>query len=83
MWIRLPKDRQTALKTRLFDNACDLARRVPSYRLHVSLHGHFWEELERVLERGGRGGWMDHEDIQAQRISPSFGKDRCQIFIGD
>jgi hypothetical protein len=52
MWRRLQKDQQTALKTRLFHNACDLARRVPAYRLHVSLHGRFWEELERGLERG-------------------------------
>jgi hypothetical protein len=51
MWMRLQKDQQTALKTRLFHNACDLARRVPAYRLHVSLHGRFWEELERGLER--------------------------------
>ena len=53
MWLRLRKDQQTTLKTRLFHNACDLAQRVPAYRLHVSLHGRFWEKLERVLERVG------------------------------
>lgn len=49
MWLRLQEDQQTSLKTRLFHNACNLAQRVPAYRLHVSLHGCFWEELERVL----------------------------------
>ncbi len=53
MWMRLPEDQQTALKTRLFHNACDLARRVSAYRLDVSLHGRFWEKLERVLARAG------------------------------
>ena len=33
-----------------FDNVCALAKAVPSYRLHLSLTGPFWEEIERVLE---------------------------------
>jgi len=33
----------------LFDNVCSLARVIPTYVLHLSLTGAFWEELERVL----------------------------------
>lgn len=34
---------------KLFDNACKLAKSVPSYTLKVSLTGKFWEEMEKVI----------------------------------
>ncbi len=33
----------------IFDNACKLAKRVPAFRLHISLHGRFWEKIEEIL----------------------------------
>ncbi len=33
----------------LFDNACYLTKRIPTYRLMVSLNGCFWEKIEQVL----------------------------------
>jgi hypothetical protein len=36
-------------KTKLFENATELAKAVPAFRLQVSLEGRFWEEMEKVL----------------------------------
>ena len=44
-----------ALHLQRFANLCDLARAMPVYRLHVSLNGPYWREIERVL--GGGAGW--------------------------
>lgn len=33
----------------LFANSCKLAKTVPAFKLRVSLKGHFWKEIERVL----------------------------------
>lgn len=33
----------------IFDNACQMARRVPAYTLRVSLVGKFWELIERDI----------------------------------
>ena len=38
-----------SFNTRLFNNACDIARTVPAYVLQVSLDGRFWEKIEGVL----------------------------------
>lgn len=38
-------------RTKVFDNACALAKRIPAYLLEISLEGKFWEEIERVLDR--------------------------------
>lgn len=43
------KEEKLILRRRLFDNACKLAKTIPAYILRVSLHGRFWEEIERVL----------------------------------
>ncbi len=36
-------------RSRVFDNACGLARAVPAFILETSLGGRFWEEVERAL----------------------------------
>jgi SynChlorMet cassette protein ScmC len=36
-------------KLKLFDNACKMAKKVPSYLLSVSLTGSFWEKMEQVV----------------------------------
>jgi len=33
----------------LFENACELAKTVPTFKLRVSLQGQFWEKMESVL----------------------------------
>lgn len=33
----------------LFENACELAKTVPAFKLRVSLKGRFWEKIESVL----------------------------------
>jgi SynChlorMet cassette protein ScmC len=42
-----------ALRLERFNNVCPLARAVPIYRLHLSLTGAFWQEIERVLKDEG------------------------------
>ena len=38
------------LGTQVFNNACKLAKMVPTFRLRISLHGKFWEEIEKSLD---------------------------------
>ncbi|NPV63166.1 MAG: SynChlorMet cassette protein ScmC [Methanotrichaceae archaeon] len=39
------------LRRHLFDNACQIAKSVPAFRLHVSLTGDFWSHIEEALPR--------------------------------
>jgi hypothetical protein len=47
------KEEKRALHLEGFNNLCALARAVPTYVLHISLTGAFWQEIEQALE-GGR-----------------------------
>jgi SynChlorMet cassette protein ScmC len=49
-WRNLDKEEERKLRKLLFDNACQLAKAVPTFTLHVSLSGRFWEEMENVLK---------------------------------
>ena len=33
----------------IFENACELVKKIPAFRLQVSLTGRFWEKIETVL----------------------------------
>jgi SynChlorMet cassette protein ScmC len=44
-----PRDELATFHLQRFENLCALARSVPTYRLQVSRHGTFWEEIEQVL----------------------------------
>ena len=48
-WNNLDHEDLMSRKTKLFENATELARAVPAFRLRVSLKGRFWEEMEKVL----------------------------------
>jgi SynChlorMet cassette protein ScmC len=48
-WRNLIPAEERGLKEKLFENASQLARRLPTFKLRVSLEGRFWEEMERVL----------------------------------
>ena len=36
-------------REKLFNNAFNLAMKIPAFRLRISLNGKFWEEVEKVL----------------------------------
>lgn len=36
--------------TGIFNNVCEIAHRLPAYRLEVSLKGKFWKEMERAID---------------------------------
>ncbi len=48
-WKKMAGNHQQKIRNRVFKNACDLAEAVPTFRLRASLHGRFWEEMEKVL----------------------------------
>jgi SynChlorMet cassette protein ScmC len=48
-WVKLNGSEIRPLRRKLFENACELARTIPSFKLRVSLKGRFWEEMEKVL----------------------------------
>lgn len=48
-WKNADQGYQRAFRKNLFDNACEMAKKIPAFRLRVSLHGRFWEEIERAL----------------------------------
>jgi len=48
-WHKLKSEEIRNLRKKLFENACELARSIPAFKLRVSLEGCFWEEMEKVL----------------------------------
>jgi SynChlorMet cassette protein ScmC len=49
-WRNLDKEDQKNFREELFNNACEMAKKIPAYRLNVSLEGRFWEKIEQVLD---------------------------------
>lgn len=52
IWRRMHGQRYQEFTTRIFLNACDMAKVVPAFRLGISLNGRFWEEIEQALAIG-------------------------------
>jgi SynChlorMet cassette protein ScmC len=48
-WRNLAEEDKKKHRTKLFDNACEMAKSIPAYRLKVSLDGRFWEKMEEVI----------------------------------
>jgi SynChlorMet cassette protein ScmC len=46
-------DKETKSKhlSRIFLNACRIAKKIPAYKLRVSLNGRFWEKIEEALNK--------------------------------
>jgi len=44
-WMDLEAKEQREMKIRLFNNACELAKSVPAFKLQASLTGKFWEKI--------------------------------------
>ena len=53
-WKRADQGYQRTFRRNLFDNACEMAKKMPAFRIRVSLYGRFWEEIDRALS-GGKG----------------------------
>ena len=49
-FIHTDKKDQRQFREVFFNNACTMAKEIPSYRLSVSLNGKFWEKMEETLE---------------------------------
>jgi len=49
LWRRMDVMDQRNLRMKLFNNAIEMAKALPVFLLRVSLHGRFWEEIEKAL----------------------------------
>lgn len=45
----LSNEAKRKLKTKTFDNSCQLAKAIPAYILRVSLNGRAWDKMEKVF----------------------------------
>jgi SynChlorMet cassette protein ScmC len=48
-WESISEDEKRDAVRKTFDNACNMAEQIPSYYLHVSRQGKFWEAIEEIL----------------------------------
>jgi SynChlorMet cassette protein ScmC len=48
-WARSDKMLQRKFRQEIFQNACEMAKKIPAYRLYITLHGRFWEKVEECL----------------------------------
>ncbi len=46
---KMGKDEQTTTMSQIFNNAFDVSRSIPSYKLKISLTGKFWKKVEEVI----------------------------------
>jgi len=46
----MKKEQKIDISTKMFNNAFDMAKKIPVFRLLVSLNGQFWKEVEKVVE---------------------------------
>lgn len=48
-WTGLNKEWERNFMREVFNNACKMTRSIPVFSLRVSLHGRFWEKVEKAL----------------------------------
>jgi len=48
-WKKIPKVEERKMVHHVFNNSFDLAAKIPCYTLKATLHGKFWNEIEKVL----------------------------------
>jgi SynChlorMet cassette protein ScmC len=48
-WRNLDNETKRPLTIKQFHNACKIAKVIPSFTLRASLHGRFWEKMEKAL----------------------------------
>ena len=61
-WRELDNKTKRPFSIQQFRNACKIAKTIPSFTLRASLHGRFWEEMEKALatvlpQRPARTDW--------------------------
>ena len=52
-WNRMDDDIRKQRTEQVFNNSIELAKSIPCFQLKATLHGRFWDEIEKVLSRGG------------------------------
>jgi len=50
-WRKIDKADERKYKKQIFDNACEMTKSIPAFQLYATLHGKFWEEIEKALGR--------------------------------
>jgi len=48
-WPKIEVDDKKRMVHKIFNNAFDIAVKVPCYKLKATLHGEFWKEIEKVI----------------------------------
>jgi SynChlorMet cassette protein ScmC len=48
-WGSMDNENKIRFRTVIFNNACEIAKNIPAFRLCATLHGKFWEEIEKVI----------------------------------
>ncbi len=48
-WRSLDDEAKRSFSKLQFDNACNMVKSIPAFTLRASLHGRFWEEIEKTL----------------------------------
>ena len=48
-WEKIDLKEKQKMRTSIFNNVFEMAREIPCYTLNATLHGKFWEEIEKVL----------------------------------
>jgi len=48
-WRNKDKEDQKEFREQLFNNSCKMAKKIPAYRLKVSLEGRFWKKMEEAI----------------------------------
>jgi SynChlorMet cassette protein ScmC len=54
-WGKMDKEQRRGQRKHLFNNASEMAKAIPAYRLRATLDGRFWEEIEKQLNHGQPG----------------------------
>lgn len=49
IWWDLDVEKKRAVRKKIFDNSCQIARAIPAYMLRISPTGRFWEVMQEVL----------------------------------
>ncbi|OQX26150.1 MAG: SynChlorMet cassette protein ScmC [Desulfobacteraceae bacterium IS3] len=48
-WHAWDKAEQMKIRQLVFRNACEMAKAIPVFRLRLTLHGNFWEYIEKAM----------------------------------
>jgi len=49
-WMHIKSEEARTENQMAFENACDIAQKIPAFNLRATLHGRFWEQMECVID---------------------------------